>query len=237
MALRRIHHAIPECPSAVFVTNTDNDNTGVIGRFHYATVLRNRPQVLTTWRVTSDDLPVLDRVAELLGGTSRPADQKAFEIITRTSTVDVLFASHRAVQVRWSHNRPAHICNGATQQDGQTKRRCMCPSSFAERKVAARRGVACHPHVEVWFRLAQRPTLGIFAFTSGNWLFTEECMNVCETLRGLNRVANAQLDLTGASAMLRSGRLVTCTRPTLTVLDIPRLTMPPSARGRLPHPQ
>jgi hypothetical protein len=61
------------------------------GSLDYATVVRNRPDTLGTWRVTMTSRRTADRVAELLGGrVQQDLTSGLVEVLTTSPTVDVL---------------------------------------------------------------------------------------------------------------------------------------------------
>jgi hypothetical protein len=64
------------------------------GSLDYATMVRNRPHTLGTWRVTTTSRHTADRVVQLLGGrVQQDLTSGLVEILTTSPTVDALPAS------------------------------------------------------------------------------------------------------------------------------------------------
>ena len=215
-AVCRIRHASPAAESPVLATNT-GDNTEPVGRFHYATLLRNRLQVITSWQVSADDRQVLARVAHLLGRASQDIGADIWSITTETTTIEVILHGPGALRLRWCRDG-CHTCDGKVQSDNGTQRSCMCPPSLPERRTATRHGRGCEPRVEIFFRLAQDPALGIFTFASGSWSLAEQVINVRTVLQADSQPTRARLSLRRTHHRLYSGRTLTYTRPVLVVV-------------------
>jgi hypothetical protein len=195
---------------------TDADQ--VVGRFHYATLFRNRPEVLATWRIASNQPLVLDHIAEQLGGSPQHVDGDAWSVTTTSVAVDILLPDPGALRLRW-HRDARHSCDGQTQCQYSTHRPCVCPPTLQERRMATRQGSGCEPQVDMLFRLLQDPALGAFCFTSGSWSFAEEATEALQALCTHRRHAHARLDLLRVSYTLASGQRICCTRPTVTFLE------------------
>jgi hypothetical protein len=197
------------------VPHEDNE---VVGRFQFGLLCNDRPHVLATWRVTSSDSAVIDRVAELLGGsiddtinaTSEPARSSP-----TPPTVDVFLSGPTALQVRWQRDALGNWCDGVKQQSERAGQSCRCRPSVPERKASAQQGRGCAPLVQVVFRLCQDPTLGMFTFTSGNWSFAKDTLQAVAMLERNGMPARVGLSIEQSHCMLRSGRAVASTRPTL----------------------
>ena len=201
---------------ALELDRTDADQ--VAGRFHYATLLRNRPEVLATWRVTSNQPLVLDHIAEQLGGSPQHVGDDTWSVTTTSIAVDILLSNPGALRLRWRRDA-RHSCDGRTQCQYTTQRPCACPPSLQARRIATREGRGCEPQVDMLFRLLQDPTLGAFCFTTGSWWFAEEAFEARQELHTYRRHAHARLDLQRVSYTLASGQGISCTRPTVTVVE------------------
>jgi hypothetical protein len=208
-------HAAAVVRPAVFAANTSDP--APVGCFHYATLLRNRPQILATWRVSSTRPAVPNRVAELLGGTPQHLGGNTWSVTTNTTTADILLPDPGALRLRWCRDA-RHTCDGSVQRDQETQRPCTCPPYLPERRMATRHGHACEPQVEVIFRLSEDPALGLFCFASGSWSLAEDAIRAMETLRAYRGPARARLHLHRAPCTLAAGQVITCTTPTLIVL-------------------
>jgi hypothetical protein len=217
LAVRHTCHAPPEGEPPVFVANSEHE-AAAVGRFHYATLIRSCPRILATWRVSSDDPSVLDRVAELLGGTSHEFDGNTLSLTTDATAVEItLIHPADAVRLRWCRDGE-HTCDGRVQRNQDACQPCVCPPSLAERRRATRHGHGCEPKVCVAFRLSQAPALGSFTFASGSWRLAEDAARAVEALRASRGPVRAQLRLHRVPYTLASGQVIACTTPRLTVL-------------------
>lgn len=211
-----ICHASCATQSPVPVTNA-GDSSEPVGRFHYATLLRNRLQVITSWQVSADDYQVRARVADLLGRASQDIGADILSITTETTTIEVILHGPGALRLRWCRDG-CRTCDGKVQSDNGTQRSCMCPPSLPERRTATRHGRGCEPRVEVFFRLAQDPDLGVFTFASGSWSLTEQVINARISLQADSQPTRARLSLQRTLHRLYSGRTLAYTRPVLAVV-------------------
>ena len=178
-----------------------------VGRFHYGTLLGNRPHVLATWRVIADRLCVVQRVAELLGGHACIPDARTDgEVITGAATVDVILSDPSAIDVRWYLN-DERACDEAGE--------CRCPPSLPERRIAARAGRGCEPRVRICFRLHRDAGLGTFMLFSGAWSLVEDATRARQTLRRRTGPVVAHLGLERHVFALQSGGRIAYTRPRL----------------------
>jgi hypothetical protein len=91
------------------------------------------------------------------------------------------------------------------------------------------------PNIEMSFQLVDDPTLGVFTFVSGNWSFAEQAVVTEAVLGNLAVPTLIQLGLKQTHHILRGGRSVTYTRPTLAVLG-PSLPNSLAVTSRLPWP-
>jgi hypothetical protein len=178
-----------------------------VGRFHYGILLGNHPHVLATWRVISDRLCVVERVAELLGGHACIPDAHIDgEVVTAAATVDVILGDPSAIDVRWYLNDER-----ACDEPGE----CRCPRSLPERRIAARAGRGCEPRVRICFRLHQDAGLGTFMLCSGAWSLVEDATRARQALRRCSGPVVAHLGLERHVFALHSGGRVAYIRPRL----------------------
>ncbi len=224
-AAGRIRNLPPEDELPIFVTNTGDEATPV-GRFHYATLLHSRPQILTAWRVSSGDPSVLHRVAELLGvHAGNPGARPFGEVVTDATTVDVILSDPSAIDLRW------YLSNERTcDQRGE----CRCPPALSDRRRAARAGRGCEPRVQICFRLYQDTDLGAFSLVSGSWSLVEDATTARRTLGTTNGPVVAQLALEKCLFTLRGHGRVAYTRPRL--IAGRRASTPTIRERRADHP-
>lgn len=151
----------------------------VVGRFRSGHQLNGRPAALTEWRVTTGDPEVAEAVHDLFGGDA-PQDWEAkgednIEVFTASKEVEIILDGTNALRqkmVLWS--RAGKLIQSG---DGQTidypeDKAGPDPDaalSFQERKAKARDGFGAEPQIELYFRLADEPDLGIFKFQTGSW--------------------------------------------------------------------
>jgi Recombination directionality factor-like len=207
-----------------------------IGRLGFGLLRNGRPETLTTWRISARDPEVVARVAALFRGMPRKstdADEYEWHVVTETATVVVILSGPHALHVCWRRDGFGRRCGGSEQ--GRAAR-CACSlRSLAERKAAARRGHGCVPNIEMSFQLVDDPTLGVFKFVSGNWSFAEQAVVTEAVLGNLAVPTLIQLGLKQTHHILRGGRSVTYTRPTLAVLG-PSSLNSLAVTSRLPWP-
>ena len=178
-----------------------------VGRFHYGMLLGNHPHVLATWRVISNRLCVVERVAELLGGrTCIPNPHIDGEVVTDAATVDVILGDPSAIDVRWYLN-DERTCD----EPGE----CRCPPSLPERRIAARAGRGCEPRIRICFRLHRDAGLGTFLLCSGAWSLVEDATRARQALGRCTGPVVAHLSLERHVFAPRSGGRVAYTRPRL----------------------
>lgn len=151
----------------------------IVGRFRSGYVLDDRPQTLDNWRVTTGDPDVANTVYDLLGGDA-PQEWEAkgednLEVFTASSEVKILLGKGaiRQKMALWGRNgKPIYFSDGETILYPEDRKGEPDPDAhltFAERKQRAKDGIGAEPQVEIFFRLADEPDLGIFKFQSSSW--------------------------------------------------------------------
>ena len=206
-----------EVSSEELLPGTARAEAELVGRFHYTTLVRNRPRTLGTWRVTTTSLLIADRVARLLGGyVEQDSARDVAEIMTTSSTIGILLAGPGALEIGWQHT-DRNTCDGATQDDRQP---CICPANFAQRRAAAKQGYGCRPHAEVRFRLQDDQTAGVFDIASEDWSFVELVTTIQAALssRETWSPGMARVGLQRTLHTLRNGIVLPYTRPHIELL-------------------
>lgn len=157
----------------------------VVGRFRSGHQVesgrgKKKPIALQEWRVTTGDPVVAARVQELLGG-DEPVEWEAsgednLEVFTEAPEVEIVLekpSSLRQAMILWGRNgKMIYKSDGATilyPEDRKGDEDPQADQSFQERKAAAKEGTGAEPQIEVYFRLADDPDLGIWKFQSGSW--------------------------------------------------------------------
>lgn len=210
----------------------------VVGRFRSGYVANKRPVALQEWRVTTGDPDVADKISDLLGGEA-PKEWDAsgednIEVFSASGDVEVILDGSNALRqamILWGRNGkiirksdgetivyPDDLKGTPDPQAGQT---------LAERKAEAKAGTGAEPQIEVYFRLAEDPDLGIFKFQSGSWSLAsdlgyhgteDEIAEIAES--GSKIRASLSLEEVSFTAKNgpRAGQVVTYTKPVLKVL-------------------
>lgn len=201
----------------------------VVGRFRSGYQLNGRPAALTEWRITSGDPEVAEAIYDLLGG-DKPQEWEAkgednLEVFTATQAVDIILEGPKALRTKmilWGrNNKPIQSGDGQTLDDGTPDPDANL--SFQERKQKARDGIGAEPQIEVYFRLAANPDLGIFKFQTGSWSLASDLAyaGVEDELDEIDGPTKATLKLEEVSFVAkngpRAGQTVQYTKPVLTI--------------------
>ncbi|WP_116210118.1 hypothetical protein [Streptomyces olivoreticuli] len=173
-------------------------SSDTVGRFRSGRMAGNRPESLSTWRVTTGDPEVADAIAKAYGGSPEAWETSAedgLEVVTEAESVKIIIDGTHTVRSRmvlWGRQGPIHECDGVEFLSPEEDRGqpCGCPALLADRKAAAKTGRGPAPSVEVTFRLASDPDLGRFRFVSGSW----------ELVKVLHEIEN-KLDQVGGPAL------------------------------------
>jgi hypothetical protein len=147
----------------------------VVGRFRSGHTLNGRPAALEDWRVTTGDPEVAKAIFDILGGDApQEWDAKGednLEVFTASNKVAVILEGEKALRqsmILWGRNgKMISKSDGETMEDGTPDPDAEL--SFAERKKKGQDGIGPVPQIEVYFRLAEEPDLGIFKFQTGSW--------------------------------------------------------------------
>jgi hypothetical protein len=111
------------------------------GGLDYATVVRNRPRTLATWRVTTTSRRTADRVAQLLGGrVQQDLTSGLVEVLTTSPTVDILLTGLARFALTGSTPPPA-----ATASPRATATRAPAPLGLRGAEPRASRAAAANP--------------------------------------------------------------------------------------------
>lgn len=178
----------------------------VVGRARSGFQINGRPSSLEKWRMTTGDPEVADAVHKLLGGKDGPQEWEAkgednLEVFTDAPALEILLDGPKSVRSEMVlYGRPGkppiRRCDGVSQSgEGNEGKPCACPSSYGERKEAAKAGHGCEPSVAIFFRLAGDPDLGVWKFQSGSWSLMREIGPALDELDALDGPARAKLSL------------------------------------------
>ena len=207
----------------------------IVGQFRSGYQLDGTPAALNEWRVTTGDPEVADAIYDLLGG-DKPQEWAAkgednLEVFTASKSIEIILDGPSALRqkmILWGRNgKPITSGDGQTLDDGTPDPDASL--TFAERKQKAREGRGAEPQIELYFRLAEAPDLGIFKFRTGSWSMVSDLVyaDVEDGLADLSADSEsgkvkATLKLEEVSFIAkkgpRAGQTVQYTKPVLTVI-------------------
>lgn len=197
----------------------------VVGRFRSGHQLSGRPAALNEWRITTGDPEVADAVYDLYGG-DKPQEWEAkgednLEVFTASKAVEIIVEGPSALRqkmVLWGRSgNLIQSGDGDTLDDGTPD-----PDrdlTFAERKKKGQDGVGPVPQIEIFFRLAEAPDLGVFKFQTGSWSLASDLavFGIEDELAGFGGPVKAVLELEEVSFVAkngpRKGQTVNYTKP------------------------
>lgn len=150
-----------------------------------------RPEKLSTFRLTSPDRNKVEAAAALYGGevTEWTADDrggKQWQVVTERDTLAVRVPPGEPVHQMYEMwaGRPVvrqRLCDGFQEKmKGGT---CVCPPDLLERGRLAKEGGACKPTTRLSLILADLPGLGVWTLTSTGDSAADELGNTAELLR------------------------------------------------------
>lgn len=203
----------------------------VVGRFRSGHQINDRPAALDDWRVTTGDPDVAAAIHDLLGG-DEPQEWAAkgednLEVFTASNEVAIIIENAKALRQRmvlWGRSgKPIYVSDGEFILDDQghptEERDPDAELTFAERKAKKETGAI--PDVDLYFRLAEEPDLGVFKFKTGSWGFVSDLAynGVVEELEAAEGPTKAVLKLEPVSFVAkngpRKGQTVSYTKSTL----------------------
>ena len=151
----------------------------LVGRFRSGMQVDDKPVALQSWRVTTGDPEVADAIHETLGGeapgTWDAKGEDNLEVLTDADEVEVILEGSkplRQAMVFYGRKGIVYVSDGETIVYPYERKGDADPQagqSFQERKAASYEGTGADPRVEIFFRLASDPDLGVFKFQSGSW--------------------------------------------------------------------
>lgn len=208
----------------------------LVGRFRSGHQVNDKPAALQEWRVTTGDPEVASKIHEILGGDA-PQEWAAkgednLEVVTASKTVDVVLKDAGALRqrmVRWGRTgKPIYVSDGEYKLDDQGHRTDeLDPDAdltFAERKQKGRDGTGAVPDIELYFRLAEEPDLGIFKWQTGSWSLVQDLVRdgIDEKLAAIEGAIRVRIGLEEVSFIAkngpRAGQTVNYTKPTFQII-------------------
>lgn len=201
----------------------------IVGRFRSGHQVSGRPASFDDWRVTTGDPEVADKIFEVYGGEApqswETTQEDNLEVFTASPEVEIIIANSKALRQRmvlWSRQGKLVIdSDGETYADGTPDPDAEL--TFAERKKKGQDGLGPAPQIEVYFRLAEEPDLGVFKYQTGSWSMVQDLVRdqTVEALEEIDGPALASLKIEEVSFVAkngpRAGQTITYKKPVLTV--------------------
>lgn len=213
-----------------------------VGRFRAGYVdksgKRDKPVALKDFRVTTGDPKVADRIAELLEAQGPAAKWETsgeddLEVFTKSPSVEILLDKASALRqsmIMRTLKGVLYVSDGETiswPADRKGEADPQSGQSFKARKAASKNGTGADPQIELYFRLADDPELGLFKFQTGSWSMVSD-LSYNETEDEINDFfadaepgaqLRAKLSLEPVSFVAKTGDMagetVTFTKPVL----------------------
>lgn len=154
----------------------------IVGRFRSGYTVDGDPAPLTTWRVTTSDADVAKAIADMLNGSEPEAWETTaddnIEVFTDVAEVDIIIEGRHGLRERmvlFRDNKVVYASDGEFLLDVSGKPTGEpdpdAALTFQERKAKGRAGTGPSPDIDLYFRLAAAPELGLFAFKSTSFDF------------------------------------------------------------------
>ena len=201
----------------------------IVGRFRAGRREGRSAVTLDTWRVTTGEREVADKIADLYGGTPEEweTDKEDFlEVLTDADKVDVIIGHADDIEsdmkLYSATGALIHHCDGVCSLlDDDRGEPCGCPPLLYDRKALAREGRGPKPDSRVRFKLAEAPELGTFQMRSSSWDFAKVLHFYQNDVEDQGGPALATMGLETVSFTAKSGprkgRTVSYKRPFLKV--------------------
>ncbi|QDQ14310.1 hypothetical protein [Streptomyces spectabilis] len=196
------------------------------GRFRSGRMVGKSPESLATWRVTTGDPEVAEKVAELMGGSPsewETSGEDFNEVITENDKVLIVVDGPRALTADmklWGRSGLIHHCDGVDflSPDDDRGQPCGCPPLMEDRKAQAKTGRGPQPNTNLVFRLADDYHLGKFRFQSTSWKLAEVVHEIDNALSAHKGEVLAELSLELVEFTTKAGRDVSYRKPVVKVL-------------------
>ncbi|MET9425633.1 hypothetical protein ABZY06_33850 [Streptomyces sp. NPDC006540] len=175
------------------------------------------PVALDTFRVSLSDPNKADAIAQLFGGSVVETDrtnEHYIDVTTARDKVLVIVEDPKALYAdmkKWDNGKLTHHCDGEIFISHPINEKligsaCGCPELFVERKQHAKAGLGPKPAIELTFRLADDPDLGVFKFKTSAWTLAKVLHEAEEALERINGEALVELSLTLVEFVIKKGK-------------------------------
>lgn len=157
------------------------------------------PAKLETFRFTSPSRPLIERIAELYGGTVTPwasSQGPQWEVISGVKEIPVLVPPQHVDPnfELWGNGFRARHCDGETEQIRNAA--CLCLREFGENFTkTAPPGKACKPTTRLSLMLADLLSLGTFKVESHGWNAAAELPTLVNELAEAPRPIPGRLEI------------------------------------------
>ena len=196
-------------------------NEELVGSFHVGRQRGGQPLASSSWRVVTKchavAAAIVDRFAgaQVVEGALEGDDE---EILTGRESIPILVQGMEAVLFRMvsqGAGEAFHVCAGAEYLEPASRRGrpSGCPRTLRERKTAAASGRGPRPEVQLRFRLAELPDLGMFGLRTGSWDVVEELPGLERALCAAKGPVECDLRYAFVEFTTRSGTDVSYRRP------------------------
>lgn len=198
----------------------------IVGRFRSGRLVGKMPESLNAWRVTTGDPVVAAEIATRFGGEPAEWDtdkEDSTEILTDAASVPIIIASSAALDASmklFGNSGLIHHCDGFEYLSPEEEKGdpCGCPETMSERKDKAKSGRGPKPSIDLTFRLADNPDLGIFRFNSGSWSLVDVLADVIGDIEAYDGApVRANLAIEHVAYTTKAGRDVAYNKPVIKV--------------------
>ncbi|MEU8840263.1 hypothetical protein AB0D97_14180 [Streptomyces roseus] len=199
-----------------------------VGRFRSGRLVGKQPEALNEWRVTTGDPVVAAEIARLMGGDPEEWDtdkEDNIEVLTDSSSVEIIIESSDKIDASmklFGMSGLVHHCDGVEflSPDEDKGEACGCPPMLQDRKDKAKAGRGPKPSIDVVFKLAEAPELGLFRFNSGSWELVKVLHTVLADVDAYEgSPVRATLSIENVSYTTKAGRDVSYNKPVIKVLS------------------
>ncbi|MFJ3588609.1 hypothetical protein ACIQUY_04875 [Streptomyces sp. NPDC090231] len=204
-------------------------SSDIVGRFRSGRLVGKQPEALNEWRVTTGDPVVAAEISRLMGGKSGEWEtdkEDNLEVLTTSTAVEIIIESSDKIDASmklFGMQGLAHHCDGVEylSPDEDKGTPCGCPEGLQDRKDKARAGRGPKPSIDVQFKLAAAPELGVFRFNSGSWELVKVLHTVLRDVDAYDGPVTATLSIENVSYTPqkgpRAGKEVSYNKPVINV--------------------
>jgi hypothetical protein len=197
-----------------------------VGRFRSGRLVGKQPESLNAWRVTTGDPVVANKIAALMGGDPEEWDtdkEDNIEILSDAASVEIIIESSDKIDASmklFGMSGLVHHCDGVEflSPDEDKGEKCGCPALLQDRKDKAKSGRGPKPSIDVVFKLAEAPELGLFRFNSGSWELVKVLHTVLSDVDAVEGPVRATLAIERVEYTTKAGRDVAYNKPVIKVL-------------------